>query len=427
MKRMVIRMNRKTRGIAGAVATAALVTSLTACAGSGSGSASGDTLEVWFPTAFASASAEEEKNFWNEIFAPFEAEHDVTVNVTLVPWASYEEKYLTGVSSNEGPDVGYMYTEMMGDYVVNGALAPFDGLLADETLDKQLYLPQGQVDGQQYAMPFVVGGIRVLYGNMDLLASVGIEEMPTTWDELLEDSAKLSAAGITPMVQEWGAPDRGMLNATFYPLLWQAGGDILTDDGTATAFNSDEGIAAAEFLMELIETGAMPSNVSGITADEAKTSFHEGRTAFAYGSDAGLAEIQDVGINAEFVPSPKGETEGTFVASDSLVMLESCDDKQLCADLVAHILNGEQMSQFHEAIVSYPPVATDEEPMESEFLSAYQDKAEYLHSMPIAAGGAGVYNSLYQNLQQMILGEKTPAEALADAAEAGDAALAEAQ
>lgn len=405
---------------------ACLTFAVAGCASGGGSNAS--ELEIWLPTTFADATSNEEKTAWEEILAPFEEEHDVSVNVTLIPWESYEEKYLTGVSSGEGPAVGYMYTEMMGDYVSNGALAPFDEYLSDETKDESLFLEQGQVDGKQYAMPFAVGGMRVLYGNMDLLAQAGITEMPTTWDEFLEDSATLLAAGVTPVLQPWGAPDRGMLNQTFFPLLWQAGGEILNEDGTKTAFNSPEGVNAANFLKTLIDTGAMPSSVSGLNADDARAVFKDGGSAFAFESDGQYSDLQEGGFELAFVPALEDERKMTFVASDSLVMLESCADKALCTQLVEFMLDGPQMEKFHSEIVAFPPVATDEKPnTDSPFAEAYQEMSDNLRSLPIAAGGAAVYNSLYQNLQQMILGQKTPEQALADAAAAGDAALAKAQ
>lgn len=417
-------MKTTTRVIAAATCVGAL-TALAACAPDGA--AADKTLEMWMPTTFAAATADEESAAWESILAPFEVENGVDVNVTLIPWSSYEEKYLTGVSSGEGPDVGYMYTEMMGDYVANGALAPFDDYLDDEITSKMMYLDQGQVDGNQYAMPYVVGGIRLLWGNMELLAAAGVDEMPTTWDEFLEAARALRDAGITPLYQEWGAPDRGMLNATFFPLLWQAGGEILNEDGTATAFDSPEGLAAAEFLKTLLDEGLMPEDVSGLTVEEVKSAFYTGKTAFLFGNDATRAELDETQIDAQFVPGLVGEQAGTFVASDSLVMFDSCADKELCSALVSFLLEGEQMSAFHEQIVAYPPVATDEKSAPTEFTDTYAESAQSLRSLPIAAGGAGVYNALYQNLQQMILGQKSPQQALADAAEAGDQALAQAR
>lgn len=103
---------------------------MTACGGSGGSGDSGDSggdvdsLEMWLPSPLGAESTDAEKTAYEGLLEPFEKDNDVTVNLTLIPWDSYEEKYLTGVSSGQGPDVGYMYTEMMGDYIKEGALTP---------------------------------------------------------------------------------------------------------------------------------------------------------------------------------------------------------------------------------------------------------------------------------------------------------------
>lgn len=426
-------MNARHKGrlllAAGVVAVTALAA--TGCASGGGGDSTGDvkSLNVWLPTPFGGETTSSEQATWDAMLKPFEAEHNVDVKVTLIPWASYEAKYLTGVSSNDGPALGYMYTEMMGDYVSNGAIVPFDKYLDSDATKNMLYLDQGKIDGEQYALPFVVGGMRILWANMDMLAKAGVSEMPTTWDDFLAASKKVTDSGQTALVEPWGGPDRGMLNSSFFPLLWQAGGSILNDKGTKTAFNDDAGLAAANYLMTLLKSGAMPSSVTGMDNDQATASFMSGKSAFMFGVDNQQAKITDAGINAKFVPSLKGKQQGTFVASDALVLLKACPDMKLCTQLAEFILNGKQMATFHEKIVSYPPIGTDEDAAASDnvFIPVYKDSAKFLRSLPVAAGSAEVYNSLYSNLQQMILGQKTPEQALSDAAKAGDASLAAAK
>ncbi len=396
---------------------------MTACGGSGDGKGV-DTLEMWLPSPLGPTSTDAEKAAFEGLVEPFEKENDVTINLTLIPWASYEEKYLTGVSSGEGPDVGYMYTEMMGNYIKGGAIVPFDEYLDSEAADKMLYLENGQLDGEQFALPWVVGGMRVLWANMDVLEAAGVSEMPTTWAEFNDAAQKVDESGKIGIQQQWGDPARGMLNSSFFPLLWQAGGDIFNEEGTATAFNSEAGIEAANFIKGLLDSGAMPDTVTGLVEQDIKDAFYAGGVGFMNGVDNQLTEIEEAGINADFVASLEGKQKGTFVASDALVMLEKCPDKQLCTDLVQFMLAGDQMTKFHEEIVDYPPVASDEELREDNpFFEIYVNEADMLKSLPIVAGGEEVYNRLYENLQQMVLGQKTPEQALADAAEGGDAAL----
>ena len=71
---------------------------------SSSSSGGKDKLTFWFPT-FASADGEvTDEEFWNEKMDAFEEENNCEVNVEIIPWDNYEEKYLTGVNSNDGPD-----------------------------------------------------------------------------------------------------------------------------------------------------------------------------------------------------------------------------------------------------------------------------------------------------------------------------------
>ena len=157
---------------------------LAGCGGSSgssdSSSSSGgkDKLTFWFPT-FASADGEvTDEEFWNEKMDAFEEENNCEVNVEIIPWDNYEEKYLTGVNSNDGPDVGYLYMEMFYDYIDMGALADIDEYFTDDEKANYLYYDLGNIQGGQYALPVVVGNPRLLAANMDILKEAGVDAVP---------------------------------------------------------------------------------------------------------------------------------------------------------------------------------------------------------------------------------------------------------
>ncbi|NDL59213.1 extracellular solute-binding protein [Phytoactinopolyspora mesophila] len=392
---------------------------LTACGGGEGGDV--DSLALWLPPQANISDASD----WAPILENFEDEHGVDVNVRIIPWENYEEAYLTGITGGEGPDVGLMYAEMIGDYHSQGALVPFDDYLPNSDAPDYLYLDEGQVGGEQVAIPLVVGGARVLYYNADLLGEAGVDEPPQTWMEFLEACQRLLDAGITPVQQPWGGHP-GMLNETFFPLLWQAGGELFNEEGTATAFDSAEGLAAAEFLWELRESGIMTEAVTSLIGDDVEAQFTQGQTAFVFSSDARYPNFEEGDFELGFVDSLEGQTRATFVAADALVMLDKCPDKQLCADLVAYITSPEQMAQFHQ-LAPYPPLTEGAEYVGPQVFESFYAQPEIQRSLPIVAGSSSVYNALHTNLQQMMLGQKSPEQALTDAAEAGDRALENAQ
>ena len=99
-----------------------------------------EELTFWFPP-FAGADGEmSDQAFWEEIFAPFEEENNCEITDGITPWEGYEEKYLSGVVSPDGPDVGYMYTEMMYEYIAEmNALVDIDEYFSEEEKENYLY------------------------------------------------------------------------------------------------------------------------------------------------------------------------------------------------------------------------------------------------------------------------------------------------
>ena len=130
-------------------------------------------LLLWLPPFAAGDDGALDKEFWTETLAPWAAENNVDLTIEITPWGNYEEKYLTGFSSGEGPDVGYMYLEMFNDFIEMGALEPLDAYITDADRENYLYLDKGFIKGKQYTMPFIVGNARILYFNMDILEQAG--------------------------------------------------------------------------------------------------------------------------------------------------------------------------------------------------------------------------------------------------------------
>jgi len=406
------------RPLAGLVATAAAAALV--LAGCSSSSGGDDTLSVWLPPFAAEDAEVGDLELWNEIIAPFEEEHDVDVEVTIVPWENFEERFLTGFSSGDGPDIGYMYAEMIGDYISRGQLSTFE--VSDEQRETYYFTDLGIYEDDQYGLPIVVGGARVLYYNKAILDEVGVEA-PQTWDDLVDASLAVQAAGHTPLVMPWGEPGVGVLAINYINFLWQAGGEIISEDGTTAAFNTPEGLEAAQFVHDLRFEHEILTDGTTATADaDIIEQFSTGEVAFAFGSDADAATYTDAGIDIGAVVLENAE-RATFVATDVLVMAESSSNKELAEALAWFLISGPSMDTF-ATIAAFPPISseqtTEANPM---FADLYSVDADVLRQYPAVPNSANVYTSLYENLQQMMLGSKTPEQALADAEAAANESL----
>lgn len=392
-------------------------TETTAGSGTGGSTPTGEKTDMllWLPP-YATGGEALDQEWWTETLAPWAEENNVNLTIEITPWGNYEEKYLTAFSSGQGPDVGYMYLEMYNDFIDMGALEPLDAYFTEEEISNYLYYDLGNVKGAQYTLPFIVGNARILYFNMDILNEAGVTELPTAWQDLVDVCTQVKEAnleGVIPFAQEWADPAIGALNNLFYPYLWQAGGDIFNENGEVALTENDAAVKAAQFLYDLRYTyEILPDESMSMTGNDIRDQFAAGNVAVASMS-ANVASIFDeAGINWDFVPSLEDETKATWIAADSLIMNAASENKELAASLMKHITSPAIMEKFHSELSAFPPISKGEKYLDNErFKDLYADDT-YLHTLPVAPNSFKVMDSLYKNLQLMMLGDLTPEQAI---------------
>lgn len=391
---------------------------------SADGGASGEPVRIWLPPFGSDPQGTMDFELWDTILADYLGGRGIEYALEIVPWGGYAEKYLTAISSRTGPDVGYMYMEMIADFIEIGALAPMDEFITDDMRERYLYLDNGVMMGAQYAFPFVVGSPRIMFYNRDILEANGITEPPSTWEGFVEVAKKIDidpdgdgARDIYPFIQAWNDPEIGGLNATYWPFLWQAGGEIVNTDGTL-ALNSPEALEAARFVYDLRFThDILDESVSSLNSNDAVNLMLEGNVAFIKAAPALAKSLDDAGIDWGFFSSLENRRKGTFTAVDSLVILSSSADKELAFDIIMELTSPAVMRQFH-AMTPFPPITTDGEYLDNEiFVDMYREDAAIFRTLPAVPNAAKIFDFLNKNLQLMMIGEMTPEETLDAAAE----------
>lgn len=376
-----------------------------------------DSLTLWLPTFASSDAAISDADFWTGQLKTFEEENNCTVSLEIVPWDSYEEKYLAGSTSSDGPDIGYMYMEMFYDYINNGMLTDIDSYFTDEEKANYIYYNLGQISGGQYSLPFVVGNPRVLICNMDILNAAGVTEVPKTWDELEEAGKKIveSNPDVAALSQGWGGVHYGMLNEAFWPYFWGAGGEIVDADGNLT-INSDAGLTATEYLKKLRDEGIIP-DFDTANADNLEA-FKNGQAAMFYCATSNALKLPE-DINWDYTPilqGPVGDQSKTFVAADGLVMFEKCENKELAAKLMKYLSSAEVMSAFHTQVSQQPAITKDDttSPSDEKFKDLFDNYQGNLQTLPVFNNASGLYDALFKNLQSMMQGAMEPADVLSE-------------
>lgn len=171
-------------------------------------------------------------------------------------------KLSTAFASGQGPDI---FVISPGDFLryYNG------GVLADLTpyIDPaaQADFPEGviasrKVDGKIYGVPMELEPMAFYY-SVKAFEDAGLNEndIPTTWDQLLETGKKLTTGDRYGLLFE--TTPGYYQNFTWYPFMWQGGGEFQTADGKS-AFDSPAVVAALKLWQDAINSGAAPRQVN---------------------------------------------------------------------------------------------------------------------------------------------------------------------
>lgn len=383
-----------------------------------------ETLSVWLPPL----DDETEKNYV-PLLDKFEEENNCELDVQIIPWDTYEEKYMTGINADEGPDVGYMYVEMFPTYIDFGAVVDMSEYLSDEDYEEYLYLDKGEMMGGQYGVPIVTGNPFIMYYNKDILDELG-EKAPETWEDFkricekatkdTDGDGKIDQYGYAAGFNNGDMSPLYLLNSYYYSLLWQSGSDIYNDDLKSVRFNDEAGVKAVEYLKSL--TPYMPEDYMSLAATDAFSSvFGGGKAAFAC-ARAMQAQTESFketypDLNWDYVTSLKGEQYGTFGAADCLTLMSACENKELGMKLIKYMVGSEVMTAYHKEHFGAPMTA--DEPYQGDeklerILTEDRDKWRPLQAGPC---GSDILLNLTSQLQAVMSGDAEAKEALDEAAD----------
>ncbi|GAB4570358.1 MAG: ABC transporter substrate-binding protein [Anaerolineae bacterium] len=203
-----------------------------------------------------------------------EANPDIAVDVQLVP--EYETTIQAAFASGEPPEVFYVDSYKLPDWAAAGVLAP-----AGDNYEDVEGLYPSLVEAFTYEDTFYCPAkdfsVLALQYNKDLFDAAGLEypNEDWTWEDL-----RAAAEALTD-------PDAGVLGLVtppelprWLPFLYQAGGAVLTDDWSESAFDSEETREALEFYIGMVQDG-IAGPPSAVDAGWGGEAFGQGRVAMA--------------------------------------------------------------------------------------------------------------------------------------------------
>ena len=284
------------------------------CFGAPAAFADDVTLTLW---SIATESDSSHQAFVDGI-AAFEAEHPgVKIEHVTTENEAYKTKIKAAMSSGEGlPDIFFTWgMGFLGEFVNAGRVYCVD----NEYEAYKDELPEAMTvnvryDNKMYGVPYTMSLV-TLYANMDLLAQVGYEDIPATYEDMIACCEALKAAGIIP----FGVSGKELWCLSEYvePLVIKSvGGQALRDmyNGEAS-WNNDGVVKAIEAFQGMVENEYFDPSAAALGNDEVKNNFIAGKYAFYQN---GSWNNKDIGEQAQF-----NVKAGTFPVLDDSIPLYS--------------------------------------------------------------------------------------------------------
>ena len=399
---------------------AAMAATLTAGCGSDSSGESGEKSSSSGESKEITFMAPDWANPGDELLAEFTEETGISVIFNEVSWDDIRDKVSIAASGGEAAaDVIEVDWSWVGEMNSAGWLEPIE--MTDEDKEDMPTLETFTIDGEILAVPYA-NDYRIAYYNKEHFEQAGITEVPETWDEVYDALKKIKEAGIVeyPYTMPMNADESATTS-----MMWMAfsrSGQVFNDDDT---LNEEAVMDALTFENQLVQDGFVdPASISfngmdcyrKITSGEA--SFMVGPTKFV-GISNDSEQCSEIGnIVPILLPGTDGTSPQTMALPEAVGITSFSENKEAAQEFVKWYSSADVQKRMYAVNSSIPTrnsvLAEMVEDGTFENAGAMLDEADLIKS--VFPNGVPSYysemsNTMYNNINQMVLGEQTPQEA----------------
>lgn len=366
--------------------------------------------------------SEHEADLWKPLLQQFmEANPGIKVDHQVIPWGSVDEQFTAAFAGGSPPDIFYLPDEWYPKYVSQDQIADISDKIGSWKDNYQSAAWAGATyKGKTWGAPFL-GVAQGWLLNMGLFKEKGLSA-PTNWTEFQAAAKTLTDpdAGIYGIAANTESTSWVVL----IPLLAAGGTKLLSDDLTKVTANSEGGIAAFKMLLEDIIWTDKASTPLGFTADQLRSLSLGGKIGMVWQESSAIKAVwrkEAPDLELATIPMLKLADNGTnaswanigfmFMSTQSknvdaafkLLEFLSTDDIQ-----VNYVQKGVDLLPLKKNIAPLPDI----DPIVAEMVS-WLDKGWGVGTQ-ISIRWREATNSLVQEGQAVMSGQKTSGQALAD-------------
>ena len=270
-----------------------------------------------------------------------------------------QQKILTSIASGFVPDVVHMDTMFVNQVAATGVLLPLEDFPGAQELTDAMWPGNMEpliLDGHTWAYPVRSNSIQYFYDKDDAAAAGLDPEAPPAYLDGLTDWAQaMTVRNASGVVERFGYDHKVSQNASwsthaYYPLIWGYGGQMLDEEGKA-AFNSEAGIKALDFWVNLVQNGFSPEK-------EIATGLELDKIASVVTGEWEVYHLQtEVGINLGVspFPYPEGGIHQIPLGGRTLVMYKENPHPQEAWQLLTHVTSKEEQMYITKNLEGLTP------------------------------------------------------------------------
>jgi multiple sugar transport system substrate-binding protein len=278
---------------------------------------------------------------------------DVKIDVTAIPWDAAHDKIATAIAAKETPDVSMIGTTWMGEFASTGGLDQ-----TPDVVDKSTFFDGAWgstvVGDVSYGVPWYVE-TRVIYLDTALAQQAGVSPTPATWEDLTATAKGLQGAGA-----QWGInlqPGQTGAWQTFLPFAWQAGANLMSDDGKLT-LDTPEMVKALTYYQSFFTDKVAPTELPEGTLEP---DFVAGKIGSFVSGPWHIGILKDTGGDDEMskvtlAPMPADVKPASFIGGSNLAVFKDTKNRDAAWAFVQWLSDPQTQADWYTATSDLPAV-----------------------------------------------------------------------
>lgn len=355
------------------------------------------------------------------------ANPDISVNLEFVPYEGLHDKTVLAQGSGGGYDVVLFDVIWPAEYASNNVLVDVSSRITDDM--KKGVLPGAwttvQYDGKSYGMPWILD-TKYLFYNKEILEKAGIKTPPKTWDELKEQAKIIQDKGLlkTPIAWSWSQAEAAICDYTTLVSAYK--GDFIKDG--KPVFDQGGALDALKYMVDSYTSGLTNPNSKEFLEEDVRKVFQNGDAAFALNwtymyNMANDPKDSKVAGKVGVVPAPgvAGKSDVSAVNGSMGLGVTTASKHPDEAWKYIEFMTSQQV-QNQYAKLSLPIWASSyDDPAvtkgQEELIAAAKLGLAAMYPRPTTPKYQEMSTALQQAIQEALLGQSSPEDALKTAVE----------